>query len=255
LGLLISYQQTKDPIYLEAAIKWYDFLINKTGFEKYEDSLYVNYFAFSSQGIKVPNNTTLVMWFFAELFKATGDRKFLKLNNKLIRFLELCQKPSGELIYRVGKEHYLCYQYNSFEFIDLFNCYEITGDIRIKTIMKKLAKYIASGVTEKGSVKLSCSQTYPEYIHFSGAAGAALINATNIGLGNYNKHIERLYCYLIENQQSNGSFFFSTNDMIYVTKPIQWGFLTDKIAYTRPMSYILNQLLFGIESNIKVNRL
>jgi hypothetical protein len=252
LGLLASYQQTKDQTYLEAALRWYDFLIHKTSFQPYKDSLCVNYFAFSSKGIKVPNNTTLVLWFFAELFKMTGDREFIALNDKLIRFLELCQKPDGELVYEVGRDHYLCFQYNSFEFLDLVYCYNITGNARIRTIMNAMAKFVASGVTEKGSVKYECSQTFPEYTHFSAATGAALISATNMGFGNYQKHIERLYRYLIENQNPDGSFFQSKNDMIYVRKPIQWGFLTDRTAYSRPLSYILQHLLIGIKSQIEV---
>jgi hypothetical protein len=251
LGLLASYQQTKDQTYLTAALKWYDFLINKTRFQKYKDSLFVNYFAFSSKGLKVPNNTTLVIWFFAELFKITGDRKFVTLNYKLIRFLELCQKPDGELIYQVGRDHYLCYQYNSFEFLDLFNCYNINGNTRIKNIMGKLAKFIASGVTENGAVKYACSQTFPEITYLSGATGAALVCASNIGFGDYQRHIERLYRYLIENQKSNGSFFYSRHDMAYVKKPIQWGFLTDRTAYPRQLSYIIQHLLIGVKYQIE----
>ena len=79
LGLLESYENTKDSTYLNAAIRWYDFLIKITGFQAFEDSIVVNYFAFSQKGVKVPNNTTLVLYFMARLFEVTKDPKYLAL--------------------------------------------------------------------------------------------------------------------------------------------------------------------------------
>jgi hypothetical protein len=251
LGLLVSYQRTKEETYLKAALRWYDFLIHETGFQRHEDSLCVNYFAFSSKGIKVPNNTTLVLWFFAELFKTTGERKFTAFNDKLVRFLELCQKPNGELVYEVERSHYLCFQYNSFEFLDLAHYYDITGDARVRSIMNAMAKFIVSGVTGKGAVRFSCSQTFPEFAYFSGVTGAALISATSMGFGNYETHIGCIYRYLVKNQRPNGSFYHSKHDMIYVRNPIQWGFLTDRSAYPRQLSYLLQHLLMGIESKVE----
>jgi rhamnogalacturonyl hydrolase YesR len=247
LGLLTSYKNTKNQTYLESAIKWYDFLVEKTGFQSYLDSLVINYFAFSSKRNKVPNNATLVLWFFAELYKVTGDPKFMLHTDGLIRFLELCQKPDGELIYEVGNDHYLCYHYNSFEFIDLLNFYNLTGNARIKAILIRLAKFIASGITEKGSVKYSCSQTFPELIWFSGPAGAALVSATNLQLGDYQNQVDRVYNYLMENQQPTGTFFYSTRDMVYLRNPVNWGFLKDRTSYPRQLTYILQHLLIGIQ--------
>jgi hypothetical protein len=248
LGLLESYRQTKNQLYLVGALKWYDFLINQTKFQRYYDSQAVNYFAFSSKGQKVPNNTSLVLWFFAELFEITKDLRFNELSNELIRFLELCQKSDGELIYKVGTDHYLCYHYNSFEFLDLLNCYNITKNLRIESILSKLAKFIASGVTKNGAIKYSCNQTYPEFIWFSSVAGAALLGATVNGLGDYQIHARRLYRYTIENQMDNGSFIFSRHDMVYFKNPVKWGFLTDRTSYPRQLSYILQHLLIGMES-------
>jgi squalene cyclase len=118
--------------------------------------------------------------------------------------------------------------------------------------MRKMAKFIASGVTEKGSVKHHCSGTFPELPHLSAVAAAALINASRMNFGNYQKHIDRLYTYLIKNQKPEGSFFFSKHDMVYVKEPIQWGFLTDRTAYPRPLSYILQHFLVGIKAQVKL---
>jgi hypothetical protein len=232
---------------LQAALKWYIFLIKKTGFQAYKDSFAVNYFAFSSKDLKVPNNTTLVLWFFAELYAATADRKFLKFDDKLTRFLEYCQKPNGELIYEVKREHYLCYNYNAFEFQDLANYYNLTHSSRVKAILEKLARFIASGVTEKGSVKYECFKTFPERIINSSVVGAALVSASAIGFDKYKKHILLVRRYMMENQRHDGSFFFSTHDSVYLNAPIQWGFLSDKNSYPSGLSCMLHDLLLALK--------
>ncbi len=250
LGLIDSFRNTGNPVFLEAAKKWYYFLINKTGFQEHEDSIVINYFAFSHKSRKVPNNTTLVLWLFSDLYKATGNSKFLALTGKMINFLELSQKSTGELIYEIGHEHYLCYHYNCFEFLDLYNYYTATHDNRIRKILERLAHYISTGITEKGSVKHNCFQTYPEIVMFSGVAGAALASAAKLRFGGYDRHINLLYKYLLKNQKSDGSFYYSKNDMVYFKTPIPWGFLSDKNSYPGPMSYILYHILTKIELDL-----
>ena len=243
LGLLASYRETGEKAYLEGALNWFTFLANEIGFQTYFDSITVNYFAFSPKGVKVPNNTTLVLWFLAEFLEITGNPKFAGYDDKLIRFLELCQEPSGELIYEVRNKHYLCYHYNAFEFIDLFNYYKITGNERAKTILEKMAHFLASGVTEIGSVRTDCTQTFPEARFFSGVAGAALTCASSMGFGNYKTHLKRIREYLIKNQTPEGTFVHSTHDFFYLKNPVNWGFLSDKNSYPRLLSFMLNHLL------------
>jgi len=241
LGLLETFKWTKESKYLEGALKWYNFLINRIGFQPYENSLAIGYF--DSPTMRVPNNTTLVLWFLAELYRITNDAKFLRFNDKMIRFIQLSQNNNGELIYAVEREHYLCYSYNAFEFLDLSYYYEITNDERIKIVLEKLAKFLSTGVTEIGSIKCGCFQTFPEVIMSSGAVGAALITATSIGLGNYKKHIECAYNFLLGRQRPDGSFPSSTHDAPYLRKPISYGFLADNRSYPRQSSYILQHLL------------
>jgi hypothetical protein len=243
LGLLKSYRETADKKYLDAAIQWYNFVVEKIGFEPYLDSLAVNYFAFSPEKRKVPNNATLILWLFSELYDVTADKRFTAYTDKLIRFLEITQKPDGELIYEVGKEHYLCYQYNSFEFIDLMNTYNLTNNPTLRQILIHLSKFISSGVTKKGSVKYSCNQELPEFILFSTAAGAALLSASKQGLGDYCTESSLIYDYILKNQRPDGSFYFSRRDMVYYKTPISWGFLTDKTRYPRQLCYILQHIL------------
>jgi len=248
LGLLETFKHTKEPTYLKGALKWYDFLISRIGFQTYKDSLAINYF--DVPRYRVPNNTTLVLWFLAELYGIEKDPEFLKFNDKMIKFIQLCQNSNGELRYTVEREHYLCYHYNAFEFLDLYHYHEIIDDERIRIILKKLAKFVSMGVSEIGSTKYDCFQTFPETIFYSGVAGAALTSAASMGFENYEKHIKCAYDFLFENQRPDGSFIFCRHAMPYVRKPISPGFLTDKRSYPRPLSYILQHLLVKAKSEI-----
>lgn len=246
LGLLETFKHTKESPYLECALKWYNFLVNRIGFQTYKNSLAINYF--DTPKWRVPNNTTLVLMFLAELYRITNNSEFLKFNNRMIDFLLLCQNSNGELRYAVEKEHYLCYHYNGFEFLDLFYFNQIIDDKRIRTILEKLAKFLARGITEIGSVKYDCFQTFPEITVYSGVLGAALTKAASMGLKNYEKHVDHAYNFLFENQRPDGSFVHSRHDAPYLRKPISHGFLTDKTGYPRSLSYILQHLLIKAKS-------
>jgi len=248
IGLLETFKHTNESIYLKGALKWYNFLINRIGFQTYKDSLAINYF--DTPKWRVPNNTTLVLMFLAELYDIREDPKILKFNDKMIKFVQLNQNSNGELKYAVEKEHYLCFQYNAFEFLDLFNYYKKIGDERIRIILKKLEKYLSTGVTKIGSVKYDCFQTFPEIIYHSAAVGAALISAASIGLQDYKKSVERTYTFLFKEQRPDGSFMYSRNDMAYVRKSMANGFLTDKRSYPRQLSYILQHLLIKAKLEI-----
>jgi hypothetical protein len=246
LGLLETFKHTKEWTYLKGALKWYDFLINRIGFQTYKDSLAINYFDIPKY--RVPNNTTLVLWFLAELYGIEKDPKFLKFNEKMIRFTQLCQNSNGELRYTVEKEHYLCYHYNAFEFLDLYHYQEIINDERIRIILKKLAKFLSTGVTEIGSVKFDCFQTFPEVIFFSGVVGAALTSAASIGFKGYEKHTKCAYNFLFENQRPDGSFIECRHAMPYIRKPISHGFLIDKRSYPGGLCFILQHFLIKAKS-------
>ena len=62
-------------------------------------------------------------------------------------------ETSGEMPYTIecdggGRPHFLCYQYNAFELLDLAHYYSITDDAAVLPIMEKLATFIAHGITE-----------------------------------------------------------------------------------------------------------
>ena len=115
-------------------------------------------------------------------------------------------------------------------------------------ILEKLAKFIAKGVTEIGSIKYDCFQTFPEVTFYSGVVGAALTSASLMDFKGYENHAKRAYDFLLENQMPDGSFIHSRYTMPYVRKPNSHGFLTDKTRYSRPLSYLLQHLLIKAKS-------
>jgi len=66
----------------------------------------------------------------------------------MVKFIQLTKNSNGELKYAIEREHYLCYHYNAFEFLDLSHYYEIINDERIRIILEKLANFLSAGVTD-----------------------------------------------------------------------------------------------------------
>src|SRR5579872_4721090 len=122
-GLLSTYAREPRAEFLAAAIRWYDYLVGTIGFQPHQSGKAINYFD-QPRG-KIPNNSVEAVWLFHRLWKATGDARYLEHVGAMLDFLVASQLPSGELPYIVegpyekGREHYLCFQYNAFQFLKL----------------------------------------------------------------------------------------------------------------------------------------
>jgi len=236
IALIKVYNITKNTKYLESSKKWHAYLEKNIGYEKYGESLCVNYFQ-KPRGL-IPNNTTLLIWLNAELYNSTHNKKYIKNNPAMIRFLEKVQLPSGELPYCIGntyektKIHYLCYQYNSFELIDLRNYYELTKDKTILKIINKLEKYILNGITKNYRSKNSCNKKNPSVNYYDAILGLALIN-------NRSNISKRIYEGILNRQKTNGGFSFSEKN---------YFILHDKREYPRALNYILYSLINACEN-------
>jgi hypothetical protein len=177
LALVDAYRIVRDERYLQAAIKWHEFMVNVIGFTAYKDSLCINYYQ-TPVGM-VPNNATIALWLNAELADVTQDQKFMESSGPQIKFLEYSQLESGELPYafNINYDHLFCYQYNSFEFLDLAHYYDLTQDERVWRILDKLAKYLATGVLPSGACKGDCFKDIPEVNYWTVALATALNRA------------------------------------------------------------------------------
>lgn len=244
LGLLESYSRTEDVSLLEGALAWFSYLKLGVGFRRQdvEGMLAVNYFAHGTgDGGGVPNNATLVLWLLARLYEVTGDDSYLESAGPLARWLDHVQVASGELPYSVGKTrdggqlHFLCHQYNAFEFMDLARYHQITADTSVLPMMERLAGFLATGITADGFARYDCNNDRIEVVYYTAAVAQALSQATNLGFGNFSALVERAYDRVLGEQRADGSFRFHSR--------ANYRVLSDRRSYPRYLAMILNHLL------------
>lgn len=246
IGLLESYNRTKNEAFLAAAKKWYHYLIDVVGFQGRDGLLAINYFS-NVRGGMVPNNTTLTILTLAKLADATGDKQYLSTCEGMVRWLNEVQLDSGELPYAMAGEmgradriHFLCYQYNSFEFLDLVEYYELTNDQTICPVMEKLARYLTHGIKDSGAVWYDCHHDTPEVTYYAAASAAAMSQANRLGLGDYRALADQGYKWVLAQQKRNGGFKFHSR--------ANYRFLSDRRSYPRNLSMILSHFLLEAQT-------
>jgi hypothetical protein len=244
LSLLETYQRTKDERLLEAALRWHRFLLERIGFQGSDGLLAVNYFANKSTGM-VPNNSTLTVRTLAKFAQVTGHERFLEQCPAMLAWLGRVQRATGEFPYVVesdrgkGRSHFLCYQYNAFEFLDLVHYYDLTEDPKVWPILEGLARYLEQGILTSGAARFDCHSDRPEVVYYTAAVGAALGQASARGIGDFNAAAGRAYGRVLDLQRDDGGMrFFSHGN---------YGVLTDRRSYPRNLAMILYHLLLEIE--------
>ena len=240
IGLLASYARTAEPRFLAGAVRWYDYLIERIGFQEHEAGKAINYFD-RPRG-KVPNNSVEAAWVFARLWQATGDTRYLEHVRGLMDFVQSVQLPSGELPYVVEsayegrREHYLCFQYNAFQFLKLAWLERLAPMESTAAVLPGLAGFLATGVTASGACAEDCFSRAPEVDYYTAALAAALDEASRLGLLKKSSLSGRCYDRVAARQKADGSFIYSAGD---------YGFLRDSRSYPRPMAMTLFHLLYG----------
>jgi hypothetical protein len=242
VALLGTYAREPREEYLAAAVRWYDFLVRRIGFQDHGHGKAINYFD-RPRG-KVPNNSVEAAWLFLRLWKATGDSRLLEHVDALLAFVEEVQRPNGELPYIVegpyerGREHYLCFQYNAFQFLKLAWCAALRPRTQADRILPRLARFLEQGVTATGACAADCSHADsggPEVDYYTAALGAALSESERLGLAQSPGLSERCFARVLSRQRPDGSFAFSTGD---------YGFLRDGRSYPRAQVMTLFHLLY-----------
>ncbi len=240
LTLIETYRRTRDPRFLTGADNWYRYMIDHIGFSDVggPDMLSINYFAGWDRA--VPNNDTLVLWTIAALADASGSDEYLEYAKPLVSWLVDVQLDSGELPYLIGtggdpdRPHFLCYQYNAFEFVDLAHYLALTGDGSVVPLMQSLAGYLAGGVTEQGWARYDCYDETIKVPYYTTALGNALRVATTLGFGDFGDLADRCYRTVVGLQAEDGSFpYYSTGN---------YRLLTDRRSYPRYLSMMLRHL-------------
>jgi len=242
--LLASFTREPRREFLEGAVRAYDFIMKRIGFQDHPHGKAINYFD-RPRG-KVPNNSVIAAWFFLRLWKTTGDARFLEHVKPLLDFIEAVQLPSGEIPYIVAspyeraRKHYLCFQYNAYQFLHLAWSARLKPDLVAPSILARLAGYLQTGVKPTGACANNCASAARsggrEVDYYTAAMGAALHEAAKMGLVENTTLSKRCYGRVLGHQKSDGSFGFSTGD---------YGFLRDQRSYPRPQAMTLFHLLYG----------
>ena len=239
VALLASYAREPRKEFLAGAVRWYDFLVQRIGFQERPAGKAINYFD-RPRG-NVPNNSVEAAWLFLRLWKATGDERFFEHLGGLLDFVAAVQLPSGELPYVVespyerGRKHYLCFQYNAFQFLKLAWCAGLKPGTKADDILPALARFLAQGVTPRGASRADCSRLKPEVDYYTAVLAAALREADELGLVPSRDLSDRCYARVLERQKSDGSFASSTGD---------YRLLRDSRSYPRPLAMTLFHLLY-----------
>ena len=219
LGLIDAYGLTGQSTYLSAAEKWLDYLIQHTGFQNGDDWLAINYFSNIPGGV-VPDNATLTILLFTRAASLGLKRKLSDYIDGMVRFLLKSQKESGELPYVVatdsgrGRPHYQCFQYNSFEFLDLCEAMDFVNLPEPHAYLVKQAQFLSTGVGVRGECYFACGKPFPNVLYHSAAIGAALLEASMREMGDYWEKAARAYKFVLDRQRSDGSFPWSEREYL-----------------------------------------
>lgn len=243
IGLLASYAREPRAQWLAATLRWYEYLTGRIGFQEHSPGKAINYFD-RPRG-KIPNNSVEAAWLFLRLWKATGEARFLIHVDPLLEFIAAAQLRNGELPYIVespyekGRDHYLCFQYNAFQFLKLAWSRRLRTGTPAGRVLAGLAHYLGGGVTASGASAADCSSARgggPEVDYHTAVLAAALDEAGRLGLATRKEMSLRCYARLLQRQRPNGGFSFSTGD---------YGFLSDHRSYPRQLAMTLFHLLYG----------
>jgi hypothetical protein len=242
--LLATYARSPRTELLEGAVRAYDFIIRKIGFQKHDPGEAINYFD-KPRG-KVPNNSVIAAWFFLRLWKATGDARFLEHVRPLLDFIAAVQLPSGEIPYiadsplEKARDHYLCFQYNAYQFLHLAWSERLHSGLGARPILTRLFHFLQRGVQPNGACARNCARAGrggPEVDYYTAALGAALHEAHQLGLSDGDLS-QRCFVRVLARQRQDGGFGFSTGD---------YGFLKDGRSYPRYQAMTLFHLLYACD--------
>lgn len=240
-ALLESYRRTQRNEYLQSALRWHDYFTTSIGFQEYQGTSAVNYFA-GRHGNPVPNNSSLILRYLANLAQATGESRYAEQCESVVDFLLKSQRPSGELPYVVDDPkmlHFQCFQYHAFIYLDTWNYYRMSGDQRVLPILQGVLRFLEGALHPSGYAYYQCDQHYRTVNYHTAAVATALYTCDDIGLNpekvaQYRALSQTAFEYLFRQQQPDGSFPHSRGD---------YRLIGDQRRYPRYLAMMLYHLL------------
>jgi uncharacterized protein YyaL (SSP411 family) len=149
----------------------------------------------------------------------------------------VAQQASGEFFYLYpSRPHYLCYQYNAYQLINLLAVFERCLDPRVLELARRCAEFLRCAQNVEGSCRNSCLKAKPEFDYHTAALAHAYLSAYRAGLGEeYLERSQRAFAYLLSHQRPDGGWRHSTGDY--------GGLLSDGRSYPRYLAMTLFHLL------------
>jgi hypothetical protein len=167
----------------------------------------------------------------------------LKYGPPLIAWLRTVMLANGEFPYSVGDSgipHFLCYQYNAFEFLDLLECYQVFPSETLVEMLRRSAAYLVTGIGPDGVPKYDCTHDHPEVLYYGAAIATALRLASKAGFGAYDEAAERAMRWVISHAAPEAVFHFFSRKNYFV--------LSDRRSYPRNLAMILYHCLMFRDS-------
>ena len=246
-ALLATYHRELREDLLKGAVRAYDFMVNRIGFQDQGAGKAINYFD-KPRG-RVTNNSVIAAWYFLRLWQATRDERFLQHVSALLDFVTGVQLPTGELPYIIGSQyeksrpHYLCYQYNAFQFLQLAWSSSLKPGHWAEQLLPRLVRFLETGVQPTGACSKDCRHAGgggPEVDYYTAAMGAALQETLRLRLGARPELIDACYNRVLAHQRADGGFNYSYRD---------YGVLSDHRSYPRYLAMTLFHLLYPVCGN------
>jgi hypothetical protein len=238
IGLLLVEERTRGGRFLDGAKRWYDYTVDGIGFQHLERTLAINYFG-NLPGNRIPNNSASTVRVYAMLADATGDDSYLEFCGPMVAFMASVQTSAGELPYAAtgvtggDRPHFLCYQYNAFQFLNIVDYWTLTKDPAAEPLLTGLVEFLRTGQNPDGSSRYDCTNPRPEVVYYTGALAAALATATHLGMGDHRDAVRLATDRLLSHQRMDGGFPYSFGN---------YGYLSDTRSYPRYLSMILTHL-------------
>jgi len=247
VALLATYHREARMDLLDGAARAYEFMVSRIGFQSHAAGKVINYFD-RPRG-KVTNNSVIAAWYFLRLWQATREESYLQHVSALLDFVASVQRPTGELPYIIGnryekaRPHYLCYQYNAFQFLQLAWSDSLKPGCCAELLLSRLARFLATGVHPTGACSKNCRHARgggPEVDYYTAALGAALHEGVRLRLGVPPELVDACYNRVLAHQRPDGGFDYSYRD---------YGVLYDHRSYPRYLAMTLFHLLYPVFGN------
>jgi len=247
VALLATHHRESRTDLLQGAVRAYDFMVNRIGFQDHTIGKVINYFD-KPRG-KVTNNSVIAAWYFLRLWEATREERYLQHVGALLDFVTSAQLSTGELPYIIGSQyeksrpHYLCYQYNAFQFLHLAWSNSLRPGPWAELLLPRLVRFLATGVHSTGACGKDCDHARsggPEVDYYTAAMGAALHEGLRLRLGVRPELVDACYNRVLAHQRPEGGFNHSYRD---------YGILSDVRSYPRYLAMTLFHLLYPVCGN------